>query len=126
MGLQTFSMVRPEHLNHHGFLFGGQLLLWVDEFAWLAAARENPGCKLVTRAMDTIEFHMSVPLGAILRFEVMEKCRGKTSLTYTVDVYAEPSGSIGESLVFSTAITFVNVDENGKKQELCCVFDRDD
>jgi acyl-CoA hydrolase len=40
--MQTFTTVRPEHLNYHGFLFGGQLLLWVDEFAWMAAARDNP------------------------------------------------------------------------------------
>jgi len=125
MALQTYSMVRPEHLNHHGFLFGGQLLLWVDEYAWLAAARENPGCRLVTRAMDAIEFHHSVPVGSILRFDVREKQRGKTSIRYEIDVYSELSGTIGENRVFSTVVTFVNVDEAGNKTEICCHYERE-
>jgi len=124
MSLETWAIVRPEHLNHHGFLFGGQLLLWVDEYAWLAAARENPECRLVTRAMDTIEFHKSVPLGSILRFKVEEKKRGQTSLHYSVEVYAELSGTVGENLVFTTVITFVNVDDEGNKKDLCCAFER--
>ncbi len=119
MAIQAFSIVRPEHLNHHGFLFGGQLLLWVDEYAWLAAARENPGCRLLTRAMEAIEFHKSVPLGAILRFDVREKRRGRTSLHYDVDVWADLEGARNEVRVFSTVVTFVNVDEEGKKKELC-------
>lgn len=120
MSIQTYAIVRPEHLNHHGFLFGGQLLLWVDEYAWLAAAKENPGCRLVTRAMDSIEFHERAPVGAILRFDVREKRRGRTSLCYAVDVYSDEPGASAEKLIFSTAVTFVNVGENGMKTELCC------
>lgn len=120
--LTSYTIVRPEHLNHHGFLFGGQLLLWVDEIAWLAAARANPGCKLVTRAMDRIDFHASAPLGAILRFEARETRRGRTSLHYQVDVWADTPGGQNETLIFSTTVVFVNVDDQGKKIELCCVF----
>ena len=54
--METFALVRPEHLNHHGFLFGGALLKWVDEFAWLVASRDYPGCTFVTVAMDDIVF----------------------------------------------------------------------
>ena len=50
--MDTFTLVRTEHLNHHGKLLGGQLLKWVVEFAWLAAARDFCGSVLVTRAMD--------------------------------------------------------------------------
>lgn len=121
MGLTTYSIVRPEHLNHHGFLFGGQLLLWVDEYAWLAAAKENPGCRLVTRAMDAIEFHERAPVGSILRFDVRERRRGRTSLVYAVDVHSDEPGSTAEKLLFSTTVTFVNVDQDGRKTELCCL-----
>lgn len=31
--MENFTLVRPEHLNHHGYLFGGVLLKWVDEYA---------------------------------------------------------------------------------------------
>ena len=121
MAISSYSIVRPEHLNHHGFLFGGQLLLWVDELAWLAAAKENPTCRLVTRAMDKIDFHARAPLGSILRFDAVQVRRGKTSLSYTVDVFSDAPGASSETLIFSTTVIFVNVDENGNKIDLCCV-----
>jgi len=119
MSINSFTMVRPEHLNHHGFLFGGQLLKWVDEYAWLAAARENPGCKLVTRAMDSIEFIRSAPVGSILRFHASCESRGKTSVRYRTEVWCDPVGGASEYLIFSTAVTFVNVDATGQKIPLC-------
>ncbi len=65
--MENYNLVRPEHLNHHGSLFGGQLLSWVDECAWMAAARDFPNCTFVTRAMDRIEFKHQVKNGSILR-----------------------------------------------------------
>ena len=38
--MDTFTLVRTGHLNHQGNLFGGQLLKWVDEYAWFAATRD--------------------------------------------------------------------------------------
>ena len=111
-------MVRTEHLNHHGYLFGGQMLKWVDEFAYLAAARDYPGVKLVTRAMDTIEFRTHVLNGSILRFRILPLRVGTTSVTYDVKVYADPPGATAETLVFSNHITFVAVDPAGDKAEL--------
>ncbi|HSO80381.1 MAG TPA: hotdog domain-containing protein, partial [Chromatiaceae bacterium] len=35
--MESYKVVRPEHLNHFGHLFGGCLLKWVDEIAWIAA-----------------------------------------------------------------------------------------
>jgi competence protein ComEC len=37
--MESYTVVRPEHLNHYGHLFGGCLLKWVDEIAWIAASR---------------------------------------------------------------------------------------
>ena len=111
-------MVRTEHLNHHGYLFGGQMLKWVDEFAYLAAARDYPGVKLVTRAMDAIEFRTHVVNGSILRFRILPLRKGETSVSYEVKVYADAPGSEEEALVFSTHITFVAVDPEGRKAAL--------
>jgi acyl-CoA hydrolase len=111
----TFCFVRPEHLNHQGFLFGGQLLKWVDEYAWLAAARDFPGTILVTRAMDNIQFRKRVCNGAILRFDIRSTKRGFSSVTYTADVFASDQSSRDEVLVFTTHITFVAIGEQGEK-----------
>lgn len=116
--MDTFTLVRTEHLNHHGKLFGGQLLKWVDEFAWLAAARDYCGSVLVTRAMDNSEFKHAVPNGSILRFRIELMHSGETSATYSVDIYADMPGHADEKLIFSNRVTFVAVDENGNKTPL--------
>jgi acyl-CoA hydrolase len=116
--MDTFTIVRPEHLNHHGYLFGGQLLKWVDENAWLVAARDFPGYYLVTRAMDEIDFKTRVPNGAILRFHILPHRQGTTSVTYRVEVFADEPGSGEDKPVFSTRVTFACVDEAGQKRPL--------
>ncbi len=46
--MENFKVVRPGHLNHYDYLFGGELLKWVDEISWIAASCDYPGCKFVT------------------------------------------------------------------------------
>lgn len=113
--MDNFNLVRPEHLNHHGSLFGGQLLSWIDECAWMAAAREFPEYSFVTRAMDKIEFRHAVKNGSILRFNSQNIRTGKSSVTYLVEVYEDDRTAGPEVLAFSTTVTFVAVDENGNK-----------
>ena len=116
--MNTYTIVRPEHLNHHGYLFGGQLLKWVDENAWLTAARDFPGYVLVTRAMDRIEFATRVANGSILRFSILPERQGNSSVTYSVEVFADEPGAVSEKRVFSTRVVFVCVDKNGTKRKL--------
>lgn len=116
--LETFTIVRPEHLNHHGVLFGGQMLKWVDEFAWLAASREFPGCRWVTIAMDKIEFRNRVIPGSILRFATKIEKKGNTSVTYCVKVFADEEGASDEKEVFTTQVTLVNINKKGEKSEI--------
>jgi acyl-CoA hydrolase len=113
--MESYTVVRPEHLNQYGHLFGGCLLKWVDEIAWIAASRDNPGCRFVTIGMDRVEFHRGVAQGAVLRFVVLECRRGRTSLTYDVNVYADDLETGREESIFSTGITFVRLDEQGQK-----------
>ncbi|MCX7848096.1 MAG: acyl-CoA thioesterase [bacterium] len=116
--MTTFTLVRPEHLNHYGYLFGGNLLKWVDECAWMAASREFPGCPLVTVAMNDVVFKEKVRNGSILRFSITWLRQGTTSVTYAVQVFAHAPGVRHEKLVFSTEVTFVHVDARGRKKPL--------
>jgi acyl-CoA hydrolase len=116
--MDTFALVRPEHLNHHGFLFGGAMLKWVDEFAWLVASREFPGCTFVTVGMDEIVFRYPVLNGSILRFHILSLRQGRTSVSYGVEVFADAPGATEEKMVFTTRVTFVRVDAEGRKAPL--------
>ena len=115
--MENHRLVLPEHLNHYGFLFGGHLLKWVDEFAYIAATMEYQDCNFVTIGMDSVEFKKSVRQGTILKFIVEKTKKGTTSLQYLVHVYR--SNNLEESnFIFSTRVTFVRVDEQGNKISL--------
>ncbi|MEE2640155.1 MAG: acyl-CoA thioesterase [Planctomycetota bacterium] len=115
--MENFKLVLPEHLNHYGFLFGGYLLKFVDEIAWIAASREYPGFNFVTIGMDRVEFRKSVRQGTILRFQATRKKVGNTSVTFRVEVFIDQEQGEPDS-VFSTSVTLVRVDENGQKRPL--------
>ncbi len=110
--MENHRLVLPEHLNHYGFLFGGFLLCWVDEMAWLAASLDHPDCRFVTVAMNQVEFKKSVREGSILRFYAENIKTGNTSVSYSIGVDMQ-----GDE-IFSTKVTLVNVDEDGNKQTL--------
>ncbi|MBN2451819.1 MAG: acyl-CoA thioesterase [Lentisphaeria bacterium] len=116
--MEMFTLVRPEHLNHYGNLFGGQLLKWVDEYAYLAALREYPGETLVTRAMDHVDFTRGVPVGALLRLHIVRAAVGVSSVRYHVTVYAQECGAVEEVPVFETTVTFVCVDRKHRRKPL--------
>ena len=116
--MENHKLVLPEHLNHFGFLFGGHLLCWVDEIAWIAASLDYPGLRFVTVAMDEVEFRRSVHQGAILHFSVERSRTGQTSLTYAVEVRQTGEAVPVPEPVFSTRVTLVRVDESGKKTPL--------
>lgn len=116
--MENHKLVMPENLSHYGFLFGGDLLKWVDEYAWIAASLDYPGCNFVTVGLDEVKFKKSVRGGAILKFVVERTKEGRTSVQYRVTVFQGPADDAPNALVFSTHVTFVNIDEHGKKKNL--------
>ena len=116
--MENHKLVLPEHLNQYGYLFGGYLLKWVDEVAWIAATLDYSGCNFVTRGLDKVEFRESVLGGTILRFISEKAGSGNTSVTYTVKVFRGRGGTESDDLIFSTSVTLVCIDEEGKKKVL--------
>lgn len=112
------KLVLPGHLNQYGYLFGGNLLKWVDEYAWIAATLEYPGANFVTIAMDRVEFKKSIQEGSVLRFEINRSHEGRTSVQYGVTVFANHLQTGSKELVFSTTVTFVRIDQAGQKTPL--------
>mgnify|MGYP003588719369 CR=1 FL=1 len=111
----TFKLVMPEHLNQYGALFGGNMLKWVDETAWMAVSLDYPGARFVTIGMDRVEFKRGVSGGSILCFDVSRQRVGRTSVTYAVSVSRSDQQRGCDGLIFTTDITFVRVSESGEK-----------
>ncbi len=115
--MENHKLVLPSNLNQYGYLFGGDLLKWVDEYAWIAVTLEYPDCTFVTRAMDKVEFKRSVREGTILKFIVEKTKTGNTSVQYLVNVF-RGNNLVMNNLIFNTKITFVRIDQNGQKAPL--------
>ncbi|MFK7850585.1 MAG: acyl-CoA thioesterase [Akkermansiaceae bacterium] len=114
--METHRLVLPGDLNQYGSLFGGRLLAWIDEAAWIAASTEFPHCQFVTVGMDKIEFRQGVGDGTILRISCELASKGETSATYQVSV-ADVKRADG-SPVFQTKVTFVSVNDRGEKRKI--------
>ena len=116
--MNFYTIVRPEHLNHYHYLFGGVMLRWVDEYAYVAAIREFPSARFVTRAMDQVSFTQSVKNGAMLSFQVTREHLGNTSVRYRVVVFARDLQADEEYHVFETVVTLVSLAPDGSKTPL--------
>ncbi len=113
MSIDNYKAVLPEDLNHYGYIFGGNLLKWTDEYSWIAATLEFPKSNLVTSGMDKIKFRKSVKQGSILRFHIENMKQGSAYVKYQVDVFCKNESSNEEEIVFNTIVTFINIGDDG-------------
>jgi acyl-CoA hydrolase len=113
---ESILLVRPEHLNHHGYLFGGRLLEWLDEQAYIAASLElEPDANLVTVAIDRVEFKHSVVQGSMLRFRSRMVHVGHTSVTVFTQVFLRGRESReSDQEIFRAHVSFVCLDSDGE------------
>lgn len=104
-------LVRPEHLNHAGTLFGGYMMQWADEMAYIAASVAYPKATFVTKLFETFNFINPVKLGDIVRISSSLRSTGNTSCV--VDVWGD-NLTTGQK-VFSTSAVMVNFDGKEKR-----------
>jgi acyl-CoA hydrolase len=116
--MEHYKLILPEFLNNQGTLFGGHLLKWIDEFAYITASLEYPGNRFVTVALDKVVFKHRIAGGQVLRFRVEKSHLGNTSVEYLVRVFGTKVQGDEEKVLFETRITFVNVSESGEKEPI--------
>jgi len=105
-------------MNDQGSLFGGYLLQWLDEFAYITASMEFPANRFVTIALNNVEFKHPIRCGQILRFAVSRVRLGTSSVEYLIEVFGEKYHDDDEKVLFATNVTFVNVNETGEKKKI--------
>ena len=85
--MENYKLVLPGDLNQNGYLYGGNLLKWIDEYAWIAATLEYPGSSFVTVALDKVTLKKGVNEGSILKFNIEISHEGNTSVQNLINVY---------------------------------------
>lgn len=105
-------MMMPRDTNAHGTIFGGVILSYIDQ-AGAIAAREHTRHKVVTVAMDKVEFKQPVQVGDVLSFYATLLKTGRTSITLRVWVEAERFDNPQDRVAVTEAtLTYVAVDQN--------------
>jgi acyl-CoA hydrolase len=82
------KVVIPSTTNNYDTLFGGTLLSWMDEVAFITATRFGR-CPFVTVSLDRTDFKHPVPAGTIVELVGTVEHLGNTSVRVRVDVWVE-------------------------------------
>lgn len=110
---EQMLLIRPEFLNHGGTVFGGYLMQWADDLAYIAASLAFPGALFVTKLFGQFDFKAPARAGDILRLLAEIESTGTTSCR--INVWAVNARTNIE--VFRTFAVMVNV-KDGKKTPL--------
>lgn len=112
------TVMMPRDTNPQGSIFGGVILSFIDQAAWIEALRQA-NRRYVTVAINTVEFKQPVLVGDILSLWATTKKIGRTSITVHVDVRANrPATGQDDIAVTSADVVMVAVDEAGKPVEV--------
>ena len=113
MELLNTHPVKKSDLGFHGNLFGGKLLAWLDASAAAYAAQFCDTPRMVTISIDKCVFKKPAKEGQLLKiYGVVEKI-GITSITLKLEARSHNVYNGRQTVILSTNITFVRVDEQG-------------
>ena len=109
---------RPADCNQHGDIFGGWVMSQVDIAAGVVAARRARG-RVATVAVNSFQFKQPVFIGDLVSFYADIVRVGTTSITVSVDVYAQRNPNDVETVKVTEAIlTFVATGEDRKPRQV--------
>jgi acyl-CoA thioesterase YciA len=108
----------PADCNANGDIFGGWVMAQVDLAGAVLPARYVQG-RIATVAVNEFVFKQPVKVGDILSFFSRIARIGSTSITVTVEVFAERISQQGRYLKVTQAnVTYVAIDLHGKPKTI--------
>lgn len=113
MNLITTHPVKKSDLGFHANLFGGKLLAWLDSAAAAFAMEICNTPRMVTVMIDKCIFKRSAKEGQLIKIYGNVKEVGNTSMTFYMEARAHNIYSGAQTVILSTNIKFVRIDENG-------------
>ena len=115
--VETVRMIRPNHLNAAGRLFGGQLMQWLDEVAGLVALR-HVGGNVITASVDNLQFLHGVYNGEMVVICGKVTYVANSSMEVRLDTYVEDLKDGKRYPINRAYFTMVGMDENDKPMRI--------
>ena len=107
-------IMMPKDTNALGTIFGGIILSYIDQAGAVEAHRHH-AARLVTVAMNEVEFHASVFVGDLVSFFTETVRIGRTSITVKVTVEAVRHGLSREPIKVTKAqLVYIQVDDQNR------------
>ena len=113
MQLITTHPIKKSDLGFHSNLFGGKLLAWLDAAAAAYAMEVADTPRMVTVKIDECIFKKPAKEGQLIKMYGQVAEIGNTSITLYIEARAHNVYSGSQSVILSTNIKFVRIDENG-------------
>lgn len=110
-------VLMPKDTNGHGTIFGGVIMSHLD-IAGAVEARKHTTRKVVTAAIDKVDFIAPVHVGDLVSFYTETVEMGRRSVKVAIEVEAERSDGSGTVCVTKARAVYVAVDERGKPATL--------
>ena len=104
-------MPMPADANHTGDIFGGWIMAQVDLAGAVPAMRVAKG-RVATVAVNSFVFKQPVFVGDVVSLYADVVRVGRTSITVSVEVYAQHRSAAGAAKVTEAVLTYVAVDDN--------------
>ena len=101
----------PADANHTGDIFGGWIMAQVDLAGAVPAMRVAKG-RVATVAVNSFVFKQPVFVGDVVSLYADVVRVGRTSITVSVEVYAQHRSADDGAKVTEAVLTYVAVDEN--------------
>ena len=114
--VETVHMVRPNHLNAAGRLFGGILMQWLDDVAGLVAKRHTRS-NIITASVDNLRFIQGAYQKDVIVIIGKATYVGNTSMEVRVDTYVENMDGMRWP-INRAYFTMVALDENDKPKRV--------
>lgn len=114
MQLISTHPIKKMDLGFHGNLFGGKCLSWVDAAGAALAMEVCDTPRMVTVKIDECIFKKPAKEGQLLKIYGIVKNIGTTSIELYLEARAHNVYSGTQSVILSTNITFVRIDEGGE------------
>ena len=101
----------PADANHTGDIFGGWIMAQVDLAGAVPAMRVARG-RVATVAVNSFVFKQPVFVGDVVSLYADVVRIGRTSITVSVEVYAQNRSAADAAKVTEAVLTYVAVDDN--------------
>lgn len=108
------GIVKYPDCNATENLFGGKLLLWLDESVAISASRHIKHSRIVTKKFSEMVFQIPTEIRKILSIYAKVAVEGRTSITMNAIATKSNGDGSDEQVVARTTIVYVAVDEQGK------------